>query len=161
LRDNHHPTINILDNTPSSVQDDHVVAERVVENNITDLSPADNEEEIGVSLAYKDEACVKIVARDRQSDHNYVGPVMDEDLSSWLGRPQLITSGALDVALGQVFNINYNSAFPLSIPIWSRKLANVLGMRADLHITLNVNASRFMLGCLGLHLCQLRLLALA
>jgi hypothetical protein len=71
---------------------------------------------------------------------------MDEDLSSWLGRPQLITSGALDVALGQVFNINYNSAFPLSIPIWSRKLANVLGMRADLHITLNVNASPFHAG---------------
>lgn len=84
--------------------------------------------------------------RDRQSDHNYVGPVMDEDLSSWLGRPQLVSSGVLDVPLGRVFNINYNSSLPLSIPIWGRKLANVLGIRADLHVTLNINASPFHAG---------------
>lgn len=84
--------------------------------------------------------------RDRQSDHNYIGPVMEEDLSTWLGRPQLVSSGVLDVPLGQVFNLSYNSSLPLSVPIWNRKLANVLGIRADLHVTLNINASPYHAG---------------
>lgn len=111
---------------------------------ISDLTPNDKvSHDEGRAMAYVDEACVKVFARDRSITEHNPTLKMEPLIAPWLERPVQILSGSLPASTGQVTFWNVTAQELQTREPWASKLQNYAGIRFDLVFTVNIAATPF------------------